>query len=63
MIVLRYKGQQSRVTTIVKLGIDWVDYRRGNHHIAEEEKCTITPGNDGFDVDDTIASFLGLIVS
>ena len=43
--------------------IDWVDYRRGNHHIAEEEKCTITPGNDGFDVDDTIASFLGLIVS
>lgn len=27
--------------------IDWVDYRRGNHHIADEEKCTITPGNDG----------------
>lgn len=43
--------------------IDLVDFRRGNHHIAEGEKCTITPGNGGFDVDDTIASFLGLIVS
>ena len=43
--------------------IDWVDYRRGNHHIAEEEKCTITPGNDASDVANTISSFLGLIVS
>ena len=43
--------------------IDWVDYRRRNHHIAEEEKCTITPGYDGSDVADTISSFLGLIVS
>ena len=35
--------------------IDWVDFRRGNHHIAEEEKCTITQGNNGSDVADTIS--------
>lgn len=42
--------------------IDWVDYRRGNYYIVEEEKCMIILGNDGFDVVDMIFLFLGLII-